>query len=208
VRDAERAPGEQALFWSHSFISYSGDESELGDGLDPIAARALLANISDDRLYTLYLCAIVLGLRRGELLGLAWDAVDLDESRLWVRQTLAWVDGLRRIQPPKRGAARRVIPLPDVVVAALRASRKRQDEERAEAGERWTETGFVFTTRHGEPLSPYTLTKYWHEVRVRPVCRHCASTTCGTPPSRCCSRSAFRRTWSGRSPGTAISRSR
>ena len=79
-----------------------------------------------------------------ELLGLAWEAVDLDQGRLWVRQTLAWVDGRRRIQPPKTRASRRVIPLPDVVVTALREHRKHQDDARAEAGERWTNTGFVF----------------------------------------------------------------
>ena len=61
---------------------------------------------------------------RGELLGLTWEAVDLDEGRLWVRQTLAWVDGRRRIQPPKTRASRRVVPLPSVVVAALRAHRE------------------------------------------------------------------------------------
>jgi integrase len=107
--------------------------------------------ITDDRLYALYLCAIVLGMRRGELLGLTWEAVDLDAGRLWVRQTLAWVGGQRRIQPPKTRASRRVIPLPDVVVTALREHRKHQDDDRAEAGERWTDTGFVFTTRHVEP---------------------------------------------------------
>jgi hypothetical protein len=39
-----------------------------------------------------------------------------------------------------------VIPLPDVVVTALREYRKHQDDDRAKAGERWTETGFIFTT--------------------------------------------------------------
>ena len=81
-------------------------EYEIGGGLDPVAARALLARITDDRLYALYLCAVVLGMRRGELLGLAWDAVDLDTGRLWVRQTLAWIDGRRLIQPPKTRASR------------------------------------------------------------------------------------------------------
>jgi len=52
------------------------------------------------------------------------------------------------------------------VVVALREHRKRQDDERVAAGERWTDTGFVFITRRGEPLSPYSLTKYWLAIRV------------------------------------------
>jgi integrase len=69
------------------------------------------------------------------------------------------------IQPPKTRASRRVIPLPDVVVSALREYQKRQDAERADAGEKWEDTGFVFATRQGRPMSPYTLVKYWHDVR-------------------------------------------
>ena len=52
------------------------------------------------------------------------------------------------------------------MVVALREHRKRQDDERVAAGERWTDTGFVFITRRGEPLSPYSLTKYWLAIRV------------------------------------------
>lgn len=146
-------------------VRTSNPDYEVGGGLDPIAARALLRSIGDNRLYALYLCAIVLGLRRGELLGLTWSAVDLDEGRLVVRQALTWVNGERRLQPPKTRASRRVIPLPEIVVTALREHRKKQDEERAAASDRWVDSGFVFTTRRGEPMSPYSLTKYWHGVR-------------------------------------------
>lgn len=105
-----------------------------GAGLDSIAARALLAKIAGDRMFALYLCAIVLGMRRGELLGLIWDAVDLDGGRLAVRQALSWVDGQAVIQSPKTRASRRVIPLPDAAVSALGEHQKRQDNERADAG--------------------------------------------------------------------------
>jgi integrase len=59
-----------------------------------------------------------------------------------------------------------VIPLPDVVVQALHQHRRRQDEERAVAGDAWEDSGFVFTTKHGRPMSPFTLTAKWHEVRA------------------------------------------
>ena len=75
------------------------------------------------------------------------------------------MNGERRLQPPKTRASRRVIPLPEIVVTVLRQHRKNQDEERTAAGASWVESGFVFTTRRGEPMSPYSLTKYWHGVR-------------------------------------------
>jgi hypothetical protein len=53
-----------------------------------------------------------------------------------------------------------VIPLPEIVTTALHRHGKRQAEERTAAGARWVESGFVFTTLRGEPMSPYTLTKY------------------------------------------------
>lgn len=147
-------------------VKMSNPEYDIGAGLDPIAARAFLRKISDDRLYALYLCAVVLGMRRSELLGLTWDAVDLDGGRLVVRQALTWVHGRAEIQPPKSRASRRVIPLPDLVVDALRVHRKQQDAERDEASGSWEESGFVFATRQGRLMSPYTLTKYWHDVRA------------------------------------------
>ena len=189
-------------------VKMSNPEYNIGTGLDPIAARAFLAKIADDRLFALYLCAVVLGLRRGELLGLTWSAVDLDVGRVVVRQALTWVAGRAVIQPPKTRAGRRVIPLPDVVVTALREHRTRQDEERAAAGDRWEDSGFVFTTRDGRLMSPYTLTKYWHDVREAADLgtlrfhdlRHTAVSlllALGVPPHV-----------SGRSSGTATSRSR
>jgi integrase len=146
-------------------VKMSNPEYDVGVGLDPIAARALLKHIADDRLFALYLCAIVLGMRRGELLGLTWDAVDLDGHRLAVRQSLSWVHGRAVLMPPKTRASRRVIPLPDVVVTVLLDRRKSQDDERLAAGEGWEDTGFVFTTRRGGAMSPYTLGKYWREIR-------------------------------------------
>lgn len=41
----------------------------------------------------------------------------------------------------------------------LRAHRRRQAEERLEAGDRWVESAYVFTNPVGEPLNPDYLTR-------------------------------------------------
>lgn len=147
-------------------VQIATPEYDVGTSLDPVAARALLARIADDRLYALYLCAIVLGMRRGELLGLAWDAVDLDAGKLAVRQSLTWANGRAHLGPPKSRASRRIVPLPETVVDALRQHRKRQNAEREIAGDRWTETGLVFTSSQGGSVSPRTLAAQWHVIRT------------------------------------------
>jgi integrase len=56
--------------------------------LTPADARVLLEAVSGDRLEALYVVAVGLGLRQGEILGLRWDAIDLDRAELRVRHAL------------------------------------------------------------------------------------------------------------------------
>ena len=78
---------------------------------------------------------------------------DLDS----VRRRLRSVKTSRQIVEPKSPRSRRKIVLPSVVIAALRAHRKRQLEARLLAGARWKEEGFVFTTSLGTPADPHNL---------------------------------------------------
>lgn len=57
----------------------------------------------------------------------------------------------------KSDRSRRKIALPAPLVAALRAHRVRQLEERLAAGSRWQESGLVFTSSVGTPIEPRNL---------------------------------------------------
>src|SRR5918995_816163 len=62
------------------------------------------------------------GLRWGECAGLPWDAVDLDDAEVHVRQVVVELSGRLDLRPyPKTRAGRRTVPMPGFVVAALRA---------------------------------------------------------------------------------------
>ena len=113
--------------------------------------RTFLQVVSDDRLEALYVVAITAGLRRGELLGLKWEDLDLDAGMLQVRRTLSETRDGRVFEPPKSGKGRS-IRLTKRAVAALRAHRKAQLEERMARADMWTENGLVFASETGTPI--------------------------------------------------------
>ncbi|MGW3372496.1 tyrosine-type recombinase/integrase [Streptomyces hydrogenans] len=112
-----------------------------------------LAASRRDPLYAAFVLAIAMGLRRGELVGLRWADIDLDKRVLYVRQQTQRRRGVLYDDDPK-GRRRRTVPLPAMCVAPLRWHRMRQTEQRAKAGERWEEGGYVFTTASGRPVEP------------------------------------------------------
>jgi integrase len=136
-----------------------------GKGLSVTQARVLLKTAEADRLHALYALALVMGLRRGELLGLQWAAIDLDRGTLIVEASLQRVAGTLTRVLPKTESSVRTLPLPPFVVAALTEHKERQAQERVRAGDDWKEGGYVFTTRLGTPIEPDNLRRSWDPLR-------------------------------------------
>jgi integrase len=124
--------------------------------------RAFLMATSDDRLAAMWLLLVTTGMRRSELLGLAWRAVDLEASpgRLAVVQTVVVVDKQPVIvAEAKTTSSRRQLALDPFTVAALKEHRIRQLEERLAWGQAWMDIGLVFTREDGQVLHPGHITK-------------------------------------------------
>lgn len=119
--------------------------------------RHFLNRAKDDRLYGCYLLAATTGMRRGELLGLRWGDVNLDQERLHVRQTYVVVNYRPAFSKPKTNRSARSIALDSATVAALRAHRARQSAERLAWGTAYEDSGLVFTRENGAPIHPQAL---------------------------------------------------
>jgi integrase len=102
-------------------------------------------------LYPAYVLILVLGLRKGELLGLAWQLVDLDAAELYIGAQVQRVGRELLRRETKTETSEAPLPLPDLCIAALKLHRQQQDADRDRAGDAWHETGLVFTTRYGTP---------------------------------------------------------
>lgn len=94
-----------------------------------------------------------MGLRRGEIVGLRWSDLDLDNRVLYVRQQTQRRRGVLYDDDPK-SRRRRAVPLPALCIAPLRRHRMRQATARAKAGEQRQAAGYVFTTRTGRQVEP------------------------------------------------------
>jgi len=88
----------------------------------PAEMRAIVSKLdtATGRYRTLLRTATFTGLRASELRGLPWDNVDLKRGELHVRQR---ADRYGKIGPPKSEAGERTVPLPPMLVAALREHR-------------------------------------------------------------------------------------
>jgi integrase len=117
-----------------------------------------LSTARSHRLYTFYRLAAYTGARRGELLYLRWQAVDLDAGEVTFGGSTAVVRG-QRVEGTTKGGRSRVVSIDLETVTILRDHRRRQAEEQQAAGSAWTDrSGLVFTTKWGEPLYPDTVT--------------------------------------------------
>jgi integrase len=108
--------------------------------------------------------ALASGLRRGELLALRWQDVDLDGGTLRVEQALEETKRGRVFKAPKTRHGRRMVTLPVSTVALLREHWKAQQEERLALGlGRAEPSSLVFADWDGAPRSPRTLTQQWRK---------------------------------------------
>ncbi len=132
--------------------------------LSPEEARTFLEASRTHRLHALYSVVLAVGLRQGEALGLGWDDVDLKRGEIRVARALQRVGGKLTYVEPKSETSRRVVAIPVPIVAELQAHQDAQGFERRGAGEKWTETGLVFTTKIGTPLDGGNVTKQFQAI--------------------------------------------
>ncbi|MGB9113523.1 MAG: site-specific integrase [Acidimicrobiales bacterium] len=126
--------------------------------------RAFLDAASGDRLEAAWIVMVALGLRPGEVLGLRWDDVDLSKKRLRVTQALRREGGSLVVGEPKTRTSRRTLDLPEAVVDAVKAHRKRQAAERLSAGELWEDNDLVFSTSLGGLTDPANFRRAFRRI--------------------------------------------
>lgn len=135
--------------------------------LEPDEVLTLLDAARGERLAPLFTVMAFTGLRTGEALGLAWDAVDLEHGTVRVKANLTRVGADLLLGEPKSARSRRTVPLTPEAVEAFRSWRVQQATERLAAGTAWDDTGLVFTNTIGRPTEPRSVGRVIAKVAER-----------------------------------------
>jgi integrase len=127
-------------------------------------ARAFLDAARGHRLEAAFWVALMLGLRRGEVLGLLKNNIDFEARTVTIEASLQRVGSELVRSTTKADASQRVLPMPAPLVRVLREHLERLEKEREEAGAAWEEHGYLFPSERGTPLEPRNLLRYFKET--------------------------------------------
>jgi integrase len=119
----------------------------------------LLAAVKGDILETIILFAIFYGLRRSEILGLKWDAIDMENDVLTIKHTVIRVNKtMHKNDLAKTKSSYGDMPVPSVIKQNLRNIMQKQAEDKLKQND-YKDEGYVFTHDNGKIIHPNYVTK-------------------------------------------------
>lgn len=143
--------------------------------------KGFIKAIQDHRHRVLFLLALGTGLRIGELLGLKWSDIDINNKELTVSRTIRRVtkldyktgtkaEGVKtelKEEDPKTKYSARTIPIPSKLINELKLHKQFQKKEINKAKEIYVKNDLVFPNEIGEPTDARNLTRSYERLLKR-----------------------------------------
>lgn len=85
-----------------------------------------LKETQGSRFHVVYLLALTTGMRKGEILGLKWENVDLNAGIISVQYTVVYANHQLYLKEPKTAKSKRPITIPEFVVTYLKRYKMKQ----------------------------------------------------------------------------------
>ncbi len=126
--------------------------------------QVLLSSVIDTDMEVAIALLVGLGLRRGEVLALRWQDVDLDRGKVCIKRNMVKVGKEIIFKNPKTETSNREIELPSSLQRLLQAERKRYIANKLRLGTSFEDNDLVVCWDNGECIKPDTLSQKFRRL--------------------------------------------
>lgn len=135
--------------------------------LNETEIEQLLDCFGNDPLETIVCVSLFYGLRRSEILGLRYSAIDFENNTLSIEHTVVKVTATHRKDQTKSASSKAILPLPSIIKARLLEWQKEQARHKALQPNDYIESDYVCTMFNGRLMHPDFITKHFQRVLAR-----------------------------------------
>lgn len=122
-------------------------------------AQLFLSKVIDHELYELFYLTLFFGLRREEILGLKWSAIDFKNQTMRIDHTVTKGLTITRANTTKTVSSAREYPLTDEQIEMFRQLRKKERTNKRLCGNRYFDSDYIFKHADGTFYYPDYPTK-------------------------------------------------
>lgn len=124
----------------------------------------LLETIKSMTIYIPVMLAATTGMRLGEICGLRWHDVDLNNGYIQLKEQLQEIDNKLELIPLKTASSKRKILLLDYTINTLKELKEKQEYNKSYLGDKYNKNGFVVCQNNGEPYQPSYVSRNYKRV--------------------------------------------
>jgi integrase len=124
----------------------------------------LLEISKDDPLEIVILLTLFYGLRRSEILGLMWRAIDFDSKTIAIKHTVVRIGkDIHKLDRTKNDSSYTTFPIPDKIISELKKLYDHQQELKSSRPD-YQDNGYVCTKPTGELYRPDFITQHFRRL--------------------------------------------
>lgn len=142
--------------------------------IEPSQLAEFWPKVAGHRDFVAYVLDATTGVRRGELLGFCWDAIDLETGKYRVFRQIAWRGGKWALTNPSGTDPEHALKssngygrtgfLSPIVIQLLKSYKKEQMKTRLRVGKYWEDNNLVFCTETGGIRNPDSFGKTFQRM--------------------------------------------
>lgn len=138
--------------------------------LDDEQAEMLIKMVNEKAAHPFDVIIITLlhtGMRRGECCGLKWDDIDFEHCTIDINKALLYLPGEGAFEDEtKTYSSKRVIKVGQDLIDLFKKYKHWQDSEAYKLGDKWIDSGYVFTAWNGKAINPGTVSAWFHKFII------------------------------------------